>query len=1153
MNKTDLNLDNNSKNITKNTNWNFNTWIAKTFLDNPILTLLCLFMLIIAGVGTTLSLKTTGFPNPELNFAIVRTRYAGASSETVVNKVTIPLENAIKGVEGVKRFNSTSSNEFSVIQLTLDEKKDINVVKNKIDAAVKSVVLPTEADTPLILAPDISGADVIFAVTNSDLSKLEKTANDFIKEISQLESVSKVEPQVNLNKQIVVKINNQLAQNAGITALDIQNNLSSLSENLPASSDITLDNKNTSLVTKLKPESLETLANLNVYPSKTQQNPNPQPKKLSEVANVTVENKFEENKFSKFAFNKDSQAIVNPAVTLEVRGLPDADKSKMVEEIKKIAQNLPDSEYIRQEQINSNYQPNNKTYIIEAFSSADSSKEQVDQVIGGLIGSKIGNSPFSYLGFLLGGIQLVMLFMIAFVSWRAALVAGAAIPLSLGFSMIWVYVRGEQLNTLVLFSLVLVVGLVVDPALVILEAIQRKIDTGLKGKEAALEAIKDVGNGIFLAALTNIIAFVPFGVISGIFGAIFSYIPFTIIPAIVGSYIVPLIFLAWVGGLILKKNKNTSQKEEENIWPIAKLLIKINTKILNSAAWIRTLIIIFGFIIPILLTFLLFKTEKVRVVEFVEGGDVTFVFLQGTYLSRVSIPERAKTTEEILKFVTAKPEVTSVVSQGMSTLDKIDYVISLKPKTERTKNAKDLTKEINQEIQLKYGENSFQTQKKFFDIKATPASTGGPQNDYQISVLIENEDPLLLEKSSIELGKTIKNELCKDNQTIKMDAKCSPENKLVIKIDDGFTDKENSLQEIILNRDNLIQSGLAQLDGRTPLTIAPNQIVSQQFGLNNRTTPKLNLNGEQVSIILENSSLPPKTISEVSNNLNKIVDPASQNKSNIKDSEEVKLQQLQQNPLTIKETKPKASIQRIKGKTVAVVSARLKEEYIKNQGVIGQSNETIIKKYNQEDALLTKQLGLEKGQIKKNDDGSSSDSQKTFTELGIALVLAILISYIVLAVFFKSLTLPLSILYTVPLALLGAFPALALFVQGQFGFLEIIGFIILVGIVENVAIFLIDSANQKIDEENWDDKKAIAYASGIRFRPVFLTSVTAVVSLAPLAITSDFYRSIAVIIMFGILASGMVSLITTPILFIFFRRLETFVKNLFNKFSKNNK
>ncbi|MEK7146542.1 MAG: efflux RND transporter permease subunit [Patescibacteria group bacterium] len=163
-----------------------------------------------------------------------------------------------------------------------------------------------------------------------------------------------------------------------------------------------------------------------------------------------------------------------------------------------------------------------------------------------------------------------------------------------------------------------------------------------------------------------------------------------------------------------------------------------------------------------------------------------------------------------------------------------------------------------------------------------------------------------------------------------------------------------------------------------------------------------------------------------------------------------------------------------------------------------------------------------------------------------ALVLAILLIYIVLAVFFESFLLPFVVLYSIPLTFVGVFPALVLLGGGEFGFLEIIGLIILVGLVGNLAIFMIDLAKQKI-AQGMDIKQAISEASAVRFRPVLLTKLTVLASLTPLAILSDQYRSLAIVIIFGLLTSGITSLFTTPVLYIFFQSLSRMAKKLVQK------
>jgi HAE1 family hydrophobic/amphiphilic exporter-1 len=239
----------------------------------------------------------------------------------------------------------------------------------------------------------------------------------------------------------------------------------------------------------------------------------------------------------------------------------------------------------------------------------------------------------------------------------------------------------------------------------------------------------------------------------------------------------------------------------------------------------------------------------------------------------------------------------------------------------------------------------------------------------------------------------------------------------------------------------------------------------------------------------------------------------------------------------IQETAPKASITRLEGETVNQLSIRLNDENANDQGIAAQVGQQIVDYYTENDSERAKELGLEEGGVEIYSEGATAEFTRTFTELGIALVLAVFLIYFLLVVFFKSFTMPLTIMFTIPLTFLGAFPALAAFVGDEFGFLETIGLIILVGLVVNVAIYLIDLAGQKV-EEGWERKKAISFASGVRLRPIFLTNITAIASLAPLFFTSDFYRSIATVIMFGLTTSAITSLFTTPILYIFFKWLS---------------
>ena len=1124
--------DTSSSNQPSNKRYDFNYFIAKFFLENTRLTILVFVFFVLVGTFMTTALKTTGFPSPTIPIAVVNTIYPGASSETINRDITIPLEGAIKSIKGVKRYSSTSTNSISTISVSIDESSNLDSVRSQIDSAVKSIKLPSGVESPKVFSPDIGGPSIIMAVTHPDLSKVYEISTQLKSRLSQVPEISSVDAVRELEKKVLVRLDYAKLREAGITVDQVTAKITSLGESLPVVNNVNINGENTTITTSLSKNSLEDLQNLifKVNPTTLAgsfgANPNapltinpPRSEaktyKLNDLGSVDIDYSFKGNKGETSYTLKDKNGknyIVNSLI-LNIKAVKGSDQNKLTENVHNELAKIDDGKFFTRYNINSNFDINSeKAYIIEGYSEADSNREQVAEVVSGLIGGPINSlGNFSAIGWLFGGIQLVMIAMLLFVSWRASLIAGLAIPLSMAFSTIYLYLTGQSLNTLTLFSLVLVTGLVVDPALVVLEAIQRKIDVGLKPKEAVLEAIRDIGLGVFLAMLTNIIVFVPFGILSGIFGQIFRYIPLTIIPATIGSYLVPLVALSWLGSLILKKNKKASIKEEDNLWGIARWLINLNKKILYGSRWLRMLIITVTLMIPLLVTGFMFNKGYIKQVQFASSDDADIMILTGNYLPKVNQDVKNQITNDVLDIISSNSDVNNILPIN----DGFGYYVFLKPKTERNTKADKIASNIDEQIQLKHGSTSEQN-RSFYDLKLSLLQTGGRGNDYQVTMAVKSEDLEKLKNVSLEVSSLMLQKACIEASKVSLKSDCLNDNKLVVKVDNGYTDRENLVYDIQLDRDILIDKNLASL-GRGPLTLSTNQAIKKQFELNqNNKITQINVAGNNVSVVLAPSKQPPQTLDQI--------------KERIKDELKVNLDDIG----TIQTTTPKSSINRSSGATIGQVQARLKKEFQNNQGIAQQLGTEIQKYFEADDSKELKRLGLNKGAVEPFKDGQSADAFKAFGELGIALVLAIVISYIVLAVFFNSFLQALGILYTIPLTFLGVFPALYFFVGGQYGFLEIIGLIILIGIIENVAIFLIDGANQKIREEGYNRQDAIAYSSGVRFRPVMLTKLTALSSLAPLAILSEFYRSISVVIIFGLIASGFISLITTPILYIFF-------------------
>jgi hydrophobic/amphiphilic exporter-1 (mainly G- bacteria), HAE1 family len=1091
----------------------FNYRITEFFLNNTRLTLMSLFLLIVAGVFTTLSLKTVGFPNPEIKISIVNTVYPGADAETILKEVTTPIESAVKDVKGIENYTSTSQDSFSSVVITLDTKANKSEVEANIKEAVDTVTLPETVEKPKIINPEISGPDIILSIYQPDLTKRfqdTETMTQFINDLPETDSVTQDNK---FTQSAVLTLDQSKLAQYQLKQEDVERAITTANETIPVATGVEIDGSSQSIVTKLSNElDFNTIGDLPVfYTIQSPENLPPTPPTtgsvlLKDLGALTLEYSYEKPGESLIAI-KDSQENNNvvEVVTLNIKTNENVDQTKYYEQIKEFINEEEQLDFTSNTLTNTN--STNNTLVINNYTTSAENEEQVSEVLSGLIGGPldIENNTLAQVGWLLGGIQLVFLVMVAFVSWRAALIAAASIPLSLLFTNIYLYLIGENLNTLVLFSFVLVIGLVVDPALVILESIQRKLDTGLKGKAAALAAVRDVGLGLFLATLTNIIVFAPFGIISGILGQIFSNIPMTIVPAVIGSYIVPLVFLSWIGSKFMKSNKNTTTDEVENLWPIAKWLIGLNKSILYGNRFVRTLIIIVGLVVSVGSTLYLFNSGQVRSVQFASGDNPPNIVITSEFKSGLTDQTRSEGLNKVLETTLAIDGVNQVFLD-----DTFGIFINLDD--ERDATSSEIAKDINDKLG--------NLDNYFLDIKADILSNGPSDGGYQVVIAVEDQDLNTIQKASEEVGNTI-DTICEEDGKFIIN-NCTDKGNIVDKVDDGFSGRTSKIISYNLDPATLNSNLLNSPQG--PASIVVNQQLKNAFPINTTKDEltKIDVNGVQENLFIRSGNVDKDTRVEV--DATQLINFQGQpvNLSSVLKSTEV--------------TDSQSAIKRVKGKTVNTVQLRLTRDY-NDQGTAAQVTQAIVDYYAADSHQKTKDLGLKAEAIESFDEGGSAGFVKSFQELLVALVLAIIISYFVLAIFFNSLSLPITILYTIPLTLIGVFPAIAFLSNGQFGLLEIIGLIILVGLVENVAIFLIDSANQYI-QEGKDPKDAIATATGIRMRSVFLTSLTAIASLSPLAILSETYRPLSLVIIFGLLTSGLFSLVTTPILFIFFRWLS---------------
>jgi HAE1 family hydrophobic/amphiphilic exporter-1 len=1112
----------------ENGGWNYH--ITKFFLNNTRLTSLAFVLLVVISTAATLLNTLSGFPEIEIKLAIVNTVYRGASADTVLQDVTKPLENAIDEVEGINNYSSQSFDSFSSISITIEEEASTETVRNDIQTAIDSTNLPGEADVDFFI-PSTGGPTFLYNIAGENLQETYTTYTSLRSEIENLNGAGSVQALVEVEPKLVVTYNPDRVAETNADISQLSGLIQSIGQTIPVGDDLDLDNTSTTIISSINDaeNELEALRQIELptvtpqttpgeFGGQTQQVPQADTGRVALRDIATIEEQLfyvdNEGRISNdlktyYAYHKDGSGVVSESIIMSVEAQDGADLAGLAADIKTIVNDLEGVQFLTN--LNVEEANANDVLVVESFSVDRDNQAQVQEVIQGLVGGQIGDSPLGNIGFILGAVQLVFLVMLAFVSWRSAIIATISIPLSLLFATLYLFIIGESINFLVLFSLVLVIGLVVDPTLVILEAIQRKMDAGKKGREAVLAAVKDIGNGLFSSTLTNIIVFLPLAVVSGFIGQIFSFIPATIIPAVIGSYIVALIFLSWLGSLFLKPNRGAKNDEEKNLWPIARWLISLNTRILNWPAFVRFIIIVVVLAIPLGITGFLFGSGQVAQVQFARDQNGVAMQVSYNFLPTVTADQRTEFNQEIYQYLSNIEAVDDIFpfSNGSQSV----IFVNLKDRADRGEFSDQTTLDFNDDIiadlRNQFVENP--KEKLLLDINSTAVTTGPPTPSFQISIAVNENNLETLETASLQVARDLENMCLKDN-VVSVNEACDDGEKIITKVDDGFTDKQSRAVDVAVNRSEF------------PASIAsPNGQIS--FLLRNEVTQYsedltlIEVDGEEIPVIVDSGSDLPTTLNDISNvevpGVGTIADIAE-----------------------ITEFQPKSVIQRLDGQTVNQVRGRLTAEYQANQGIAAQVGTALQEYYAEDDFARSLDLGLEEESVEIYQEGDVASTIRSFQELGIALLIAIFLIYAVLVIFFDSFTLPFVILFTIPLTFAGVFPGVAFVAGGEFGFLETIGIIILAGLVVNVAIYLIDAARQKISD-GWDAKKAIAYASGIRFRAVVLTNLTAVASLAPLAFFSEFYRSIAVTIIFGLTASAMVSLITTPILFTFFRWSST--------------
>ena len=1056
--------------------------IIEFFLRRSIFGNVLTVLLIGWGIYVGVTINREAFPKIDFDFVIITTIFPGASPEEVEKLITNPIEDELKSVNGIKEIRSSSIENRSGINVIIDpDVEDTKKVIDDIRAAVDRVTdLPNDVEKPIVLEITTELTPVIEICILADEKKvnyqtLRQYAEILEEELEQIDGVARVDRRGWLNREYIVKLDPIKLKNNYIPIEQILGGLKQRNVNFPGG-EIIVNGK--SEVIRTVGELIEPTDVANFF---IRSNELGQGVRIRDVA--IVEDGFEE---SEYIFRTNGKISVDLIVQKKEKG----DIIKIVEEVYKVVDKyktkLPENveiEFV-----------NDLSYYVK-------------RRLGVLVNNAIG------------GLILVVSSLFFFLGWRTSLMVALGIPISIGAALIVLNALGVSLNLISMVGMIMVIGILVDDAIVVSENFYRYLEEGYSTLEAAVKGTSEVIVPVTASIMTTIVTFAPLMVMSGIFGKFVYTIPLVVIITLLASLFESFFILP---SHLYDINKYASTEKEikgesSNFYKFRKNIFEPSLKWVLNHRWKTFFALITLFVIAIILQFAFGKfklfTGSVEIFIIKMKADPSTPLEEmdrfSQYISKVldTLPK-----EEIQNYRTA----TGIAQQNATdpfTKRGSNYAMALvylTPERNRKRSGEEIVNQVREEIswllntktreELNIKQNPFQPKifPEFQDLAGKLENLqidllrGGPPTGKPVAIEIRGKDYEVLEK----IGDEFKEQLSKI--------------KGVRNIED---DHELGKTEIHLK----INEIMAAITGVSVESIA--LAVNTAFRGTVPTTIKKGTEEIDVRVRFDDRYYKDyRTINYiyVLNRTGQII-PINQLVQYEKKEGKVALNHIDfERSLTVL-----ADIDE-KATTSAEVNNEIKKFMDK-----------IIEKY----PGYTVKLG-----------GENKDTEESLQSLGRAFIVGLFINFMILSSLFGSILLPFTILTTIPFALIGVI--IAFILHGQpLSFLAMVGFVGLSGVVVNSAIVLINFAQKiRINNPNLPIEEVALIASSMRLRAILLTTITTVLGLIPTAYgiggSDPFLVPLALSITWGLLASTFLTLYIIPLLYVKVINFTIFIKKI---------
>jgi len=1022
--------------------------VAKTALRYAVLINMLTIGILIFGLVSMISLPREEYPAIDFGSVLVVVVYPGVSPAEMEQLVVSKIETELADIDGLDYISSFAEEGRATIQLAFDADKDPEKAFDEVNRELNKVTdLPRDALDPVVIRLNMREVNPIAQlVLGGDFSPsaLREIAENLKDIVLDVENISKAEVLGTRDREVWIDTDQARLDAYGLTLNDLTTAIQGRNLNIPGGT--SRFGRIEFLVRTLGEfNSTQEIASMIVSSDAQGRS-----LRLEEVATVrdtlakpqTIARLNGSNSVSIFLYKKGEGNIIK--VMQDIR-----------EQIAKYEKSVP------------------------GLSVSVRNDGSID-VRNGI--NALGTNAFY-------GILLVFIALLIFLGWRNALLASFGIPLSIFIAFIFLPYFDITLNNLTIFGMIIVIGMVVDNAIVVLENTHRFREEGFCHQDAIIQGVDQVIMPVFSSTLTTVAAFLPMLLMVGVLGKFLGVLPIVVSIALLGSWFQSMVILPNNISQFARREASGKDRSTRLMAPLVKIYQKILLKVLKHRA-----ITIWTALGALVLSFLILGTGAIKFEFFPSQLSQTIVLQLQTPVG-TSLEETEKVVSSVEQYILSMPQKQDI----QFVVGNVGAIGSEGRRDIKTSNA-----QVNIDLvdlkEMKFSHDDIRNSIRsyldklpgLYSYRFSQPRSGPPVgNDIELRIKGENLERLAF------LSQNIKT-LLKDIPG-------------VADVEDSF-DKGKKEVRIVPDHAKLSMYGLsvAQIAG-TIRTASKGSEVSKYRGDGIEEYPiivKLEDIYTQDLEVLKGLKIRTRT-----GDLIPIRELASfditSSLSRIEHRDKKRVITVTGSVTTYQEGG------RSRKRTPSEVITLLLGDKVKgSQGLLAI--------FEQRYPGYTIEYG-----------GVQEEQRKSYSSLGRAFIIAILLIFTILAAQFRSYVQPLIVMMTIPFAFIGVI--LGLLVTGlPFSLNTLISVVALAGVVVNNAIILIDFINTE-REKGTDRWHAILQSGSVRLRPIILTTTTTVAGMLPLVFSGDpsaqAWRPLAVSFTFGLLFATLLTLFIIPVIY----------------------